>query len=176
MAGKWLGHEECLRIPLIVYDPRLPASARGKRVDAMTLNIDLQPTVLALAGIAEKAPAQGRNLSPFLKDASAAARKVWFFEHRFPNGGWIPSSEGIRTHRWKYIRYTDNAAPFEEMYDLQTDPTEVTNLIGKPAYRARQEVLTRYCATWRKALDAWKPETPWSDPVTESDLARDGIS
>lgn len=173
MAGKWLGHEECLRIPLIVYDPRLPASARGKRVDAMTLNIDLQPTVLALAGITTKAPAQGRNLAPFVTGASAAARKAWFFEHRFPNGGWIPSSEGIRTQRWKYIRYTDNAAPFEEMYDLQTDPTEVANLIGKPAYRAQQEALTRYCATWRKALDDWKPETAWSDPVTDRDLARD---
>jgi arylsulfatase A-like enzyme len=145
-------------------------------VDAMTLNIDLQPTLLALAGVASKAPAQGRSVVPLLNDGSATGRSVWFFEHRFPNGGWIPSSEGIRTHRWKYIRYTDNAAPFEELYDLQADPTETVNLIGNSAYRGQRETLTRYAATWRKALASWKPETVWSDPVGESDLARDGIS
>jgi arylsulfatase A-like enzyme len=84
MAGKWLGHEECLRIPLIVHDPRLPASARGKRVDAMTLNIDLQPTVLALAGLASKAPAQGRSVAPFLNGDSSAGRKCVVFRTPVP--------------------------------------------------------------------------------------------
>ncbi len=31
-AGKWYGHEESIRIPLIIYDPRLPAESRGKRI------------------------------------------------------------------------------------------------------------------------------------------------
>ena len=121
MAGKWYAHEECIRIPLIVYDPRLPANLRGKRMQDMTLNIDLQPTVLEMAGLKPSQSVQGRSLMDLLRGQRADPRHVWFIEHHFPDGGWIPSSEGIRTGRWKYIRYTDDAAPFEEIYDLQQD-------------------------------------------------------
>jgi arylsulfatase A-like enzyme len=175
-AGKWYGHEESLRIPLIVHDPRMSMAMRGKFVDAMTLNIDLQPTLLELAGLATSGHAQGRSVSPFLKGQAPPARRVWFFEHRFPNGGWIPSSEGIRTERWKYIRYTDNAAPFEELYDLQTDPYETANLIADGAFQKQRESLTRYANTWRLALRTWKPEQAWQDPVSAQDLMRDGLS
>jgi arylsulfatase A-like enzyme len=165
-AGKWLGHEESLRIPLIVYDPRMHRKGRSQ---AMTLNIDLQPTLLELAGVPASGPVHGRSV---LRDVG---RRVWYFEHRFPNGGWIPSSDGIRTERWKYIRYTDVAAPFEELYDLLNDRKEETNLIGDPGHRGHAETMRRYCSTWRKALEAWKPGREWVDPVGESDLRRDGI-
>jgi arylsulfatase A-like enzyme len=175
-AGKWYGHEESLRIPLIVYDPRVPGAARGQVVDAMTLNIDLQPTLLELAGLAALGHAQGRSVSPLLKGEANTSRSVWFFEHRFPDGGWIPSSEGIRTQRWKYIRYTDNAAPFEELYDLRADPNETINLAANARFQKQREALTRYTNSWRQALRAWKPEQAWADPVSEQDLVRDGLS
>jgi arylsulfatase A-like enzyme len=175
-AGKWYGHEESLRIPLIVHDPRLPASGRGKRIQAMTLNIDLQPTLLELTGLAGTGHAQGRSVSPFMSDQPPEGRNVWFFEHHYPNGGWIPSSEGIRTNQWKYIRYTDTAAPFEELYDLHNNPSETVNMIANPAFRKQRDVLRRYSNTWQQALKEWKPETAWVDPVSERDLAHDGLS
>lgn len=179
-AGKWYGHEESLRIPLIVYDPRLPAAARGKVVSAMTLNIDLQPTLLELAGLSTSGQAQGKSVSPYLNNATpnattTAARSVWFFEHRFPDGGWIPSSEGIRTERWKYIRYTDNAMPFEELYDLRTDPNETANLIPNRAFQRQREALRRYTNTWRQALRAWTSAQEWQDPVSDRDVVHDGL-
>lgn len=174
-AGKWYGHEEPLAIPLIVYDPRLPADARGKRVRATSLNIDLQPTLLDLAGVRADAPAQGQSLARYLKDSGSSGRGVFFFEHRFPYRGWIPSSEGIRTARWKYIRYTDAAAPFEELYDLQANPKETVNLAGNPEYRRQSDTLDRYARTWRGALSSWRPGTPWIDPVSGEDLRRDGL-
>lgn len=175
-AGKWYGHEESLRIPLIFYDPRMPVSERGKQVHAMTLNIDLQPTVLEMAGLSPSAATHGRSISPYLRDPNSGGRSIWYFEHRFPYRGWIPSSEGIRTKRWKYMRYTDVAAPYEELYDLQEDPIETVNLIGNPEYRLPQERLTGYCQTWKQALAAWKPEAGWTDPVSEKDLERDGLT
>ncbi len=173
-AGKWYGHEESLRIPLIVHDPRLPAVARGKRIQAMTLNIDLQPSLLELAGIQSSSRAQGRSVAALMQNETVS-RKAWFFEHRFPDGGWIPSSEGIRTRGWKYIRYTDIAAPFEELYDLRKNPAETVNLIANPAFQKQRAVLARYCSTWREALKARKTGTVWEDPVSDHDLARDGL-
>ncbi|MDE3199207.1 MAG: sulfatase-like hydrolase/transferase [Acidobacteriota bacterium] len=175
-AGKWFGHEESVRIPLIVHDPRLPAAARGKRCRARTLNIDLHPTVLDLAGIGVHSHPQGRSVAPYLANPETAGRAIHFFDHRFPYNGWIPSSEGIRTDRWKFIRYTDSAAPFEELYDLNADPSETNNLIAASEHRRARETLTRYCDRWKQALAAWRPETAWNDPVSAVDLRRDGLT
>lgn len=176
LAGKWYGHEESIRIPLIIYDPRLPRSAAGKRIQAMTLNIDLQPTVLQLAGLPAAAPVHGRSVSPFLENPQSPERSVWYIEHRFPYRGWIPSSEGIRTKRWKYMRYTDVAAPFEELYDLESDPIETVNLAANPKYASQKNTLTHYTSAWAHALGSWKPGTEWRDPISRADLDRDGLS
>lgn len=172
-AGKWYGHEESIRIPLIIYDPRLPAAARGKRSKSMTLNIDLHPTVLEIANLKPPAPTQGRSLVPLLSESGSAARPLWFFEHHFPYNGWIPSSEGIRTGRWKYIHYTDAAAPFEELYDLAQDRSEVHNLAGQSKYAAPQKALTAYWQKWRDSLR--QNSAAWTPPVNEEDLRRDGL-
>lgn len=147
--------------------------AGGQRRRAMTLNIDLNPTVLELANLAPSASAQGRSLVPLLTEDNPNSREVWFIEHHFPDGGWIPSSEGIRTKRWKYLRYTDSAAPFEELYDLDGDPHETNNLAGQAAYAREQAVLTGYWQKWRESLP--KAGDNWREPVTAEDLRRDGL-
>jgi arylsulfatase A-like enzyme len=109
-----------------------------------------------------------------LRGQRADPRHVWFIEHHFPDGGWIPSSEGIRTGRWKYIRYTDDAAPFEEIYDLQQDRFETRNLAGKAEHANEQRLLRSYCDRWRDSLH--DKTVDWTEPVTQSDLARDGLA
>ena len=173
LAGKWYAHEESIRMPLIIYDPRMPAHLRGKRRQEMTLNIDLHPTVLEMAKLQPVGLVQGRSLARLLRGEQAEARKVFFIEHHFPYQRWIPSSEGIRTERWKYIRYTDSAAPFEELYDLKQDRFETRNLAGQAEYAAQQKALTGYCREWSASLR--KKTTKWTEPVGEADLARDGL-
>lgn len=174
MAGKWYAHEESIRMPLIIYDPRLPANLRGKRRQEMSLNIDLHPTLLEIAGLKPSQSVEGRSLVGLLRGQQFNPRRVWFIEHRYPDGGWIPSSEGIRTERWKYIRYTDNAAPFEELYDLQHDRFETQNLAGQTRYASQLRVLSGYCQTWRGSLR--ETSGGWTDPVKDSDLVRDGLT
>ena len=172
-AGKWYGHEESLRIPLIVYDPHVPVNERGRRLKSMSLTIDLNPTVLELAHLKPTAATQGQSLIPLVRGKDAAERKVMFFEHHFPYNGWIPSSEGIRTDRWKYIRYTDSAAPFEEMYDLSQNRIETINLAGNSKYSREQKALTAYWQKWQLSLRV-KGGT-WTPPVSGEDLKRDGL-
>ena len=172
-AGKWYAHEESIRIPLVIYDPRLPANLRGRRYDGMSLNIDLNPTVLEMAGLKPPQSAQGRSLADVVRGERPSTRPIFFIEHHFPVGGWIPSSEGIRTERWKYIRYTDVAAPFEELYDLKNDPHETNNLAGKPQYASQHRALTGYSYTWRDSLR--NVTGRWREPMTEAELVRDGL-
>lgn len=167
-SGKWYPHEESLRIPLLVMDPRLPASLRGRTLRTSTLNIDLHPTLLELAGLSRPAATHGRSFVPHLHGEQADSRAVFFVEHRFPDHGFIPSSEAIRTDRWKYIRYTDNAAPFEELYDLHADRHEMHNLIASPAHMHHRDTLRAFCTRWKDSFAAH----PWHEPISEAELAQ----
>lgn len=128
--GKWFHHEESLRVPLIVMDPRLPAKRRGIVEERMALNVDLAPTFIALAGSALSATHQGRSLVPLLRgDPPADWRKDFLCEHLFDNPR-IPKWEGVREGRWKYARYFQQEPPFEFLHDLESDPDELRNLAG----------------------------------------------
>ena len=153
LSGKWLMYEESIRLPLIIADPRLPASTRGRR-SAMALNIDLAPTVLALAGVPIPAMMQGSDLRPVLRDPTARVRTDWFYEHVYsdPTRRPIPKIEGIRTERWKYIRYPETQPLVEELFDLTADPHEEHDLVGRTNHRAMLDELRARCDAYRVAL------------------------
>lgn len=88
-------------------------------------------------------------------------------KHNFTYHGFIPSSRAIRPLYWKYIQYTDNAAPFEEVYGLRNDPHEVTNLAIGVAHKARLERLHSCCETWNKSFTAGDR---WREPLHGGDL------
>ncbi|MDP2414997.1 sulfatase [Daejeonella sp.] len=131
LADKWLMYDASIRIPLIIYDPRKrnPAS-----IDAMVLNIDVSKSILEFAGLKAPRNYQGMSLNPFLFKGNSyhSARKSILIEHlwKLPE---IPSSEGVRTARWKFFRYRLIKAP-EELYDLRNDPLETINLAGDIRY------------------------------------------
>lgn len=146
--GKWFMHEESLRVPVLVCDPRLPPSRRGQVSHAMVLNIDLAPTLLHLAGLAAPATMQGRSLLPLLHAPDAPWRDDFFYEHLYRNSPTPPdhieACEGIRTRDWKYIVWIDQSGPQrEELYDLRLDPLEMNNRVTDSAAHEMLETLRR---------------------------------
>lgn len=163
LAGKWFMHEESLRVPLVIHDPR-PGAVRGARFEQMALNIDCAPTMLELAGLAPPPAMQGRSLAPWLRGQRPSWRSEFFGEHLFDHE-WIPKSEGIRTAQWKYARYLNIPGNPEEMYDLAADPLEETNLAGAAAHRAQLDALRRRREAWIEALGNWRVDRPWREPA-----------
>lgn len=148
LSGKWIMYEESIRIPLIVRDPRLPSVLRGTRRDQMVLNIDLAPTMLALGGVPIPSRMQGGDIGPLLRDGSIGWRSEWFYEHTYntkPPRRPIAKSEGVRTERWKYIRYIEQDPPYEQLFDLKNDPGEKRNLV---ALVDHADVLAQMRARW----------------------------
>jgi arylsulfatase A-like enzyme len=131
LSGKWLMHEESIRVPLIVHYPKLPPAMRGKRLDAMALNIDLAPTIVDFAGGKVPAEMDGRSLKPLLTAEPVQWRDDFFYEHHYHHGGRIPRSEGVRTARWSYITYFDVQPKYEELYDLERDPLQEHNRLSR---------------------------------------------
>lgn len=152
LAGKWFGHETSIRIPLIIHDPRLPISQHGTSREAMALMIDFHPTLLDWAGLSASQDVQGRSLVPVLEGNTPEDWRTEFFyeHHSFPDQ--IPRSEGVRTGQYKYLRYLDSEPLFEELYDLNADPTEGTNLADNPEYYELLEEMRLKWQQWKEKV------------------------
>ncbi len=151
-AGKWLMFEESIRVPMMVHDPRLPKARRGRVCDAMTLNIDMAPTMLDMAGVPIPENMQGRSITPLLRNTKAKWRDEWFYEHLYEHGGTIEPCVGVRTKRWKYIRYFRQDPVYESLYDLRGDPEEIHDLARDPAFAERLARLRARCDAYEKGL------------------------
>ena len=132
--GKWLPYEESLRIPMIVYDPRVPNDQRGRRCDEMILNVDLAPTFLSWAGLGVPVEMQGSSLAPLVCGEKIPWRKEFYHEFTWTADGRIEPSEGIRSVDWKYIRYFNQKPAVEQLFDLRKDPGETTDLSSNPDF------------------------------------------
>ncbi len=133
LAGKWSHYEESLRVPLIVFDPRVPADQQGKAVDAIALNLDLPATFLDWAGVEAPKRYQGRSLQPIVSSQTPADWRTESFHEHFAVRNRIPAFEGLRNDRFKYVRYVDHDG-HEFLHDLKNDPDELVNLASVSKY------------------------------------------
>ena len=143
LSDCWQLNEESMRIPLIICDPRTQGGSRVA-IEEMVLNIDLAPTILALAGLPRPQNIQGQNLLPLIEGTIDDWRDEFFCEHRFDHPG-MAKSEGVRTKRWKYICYFEQNPVYEELYDLESDPHESQNLAGDPSAAAQLTEMRLRC-------------------------------
>ncbi|AQT68089.1 Arylsulfatase [Anaerohalosphaera lusitana] len=136
-AGKWTHFEQSLRVPLVIYDPRMPDKFTGQSVDPMVLNLDFAPTILELGRVEVPEHYQGRSLLSAMSGASSIdleKRDSIFCEHLMDHKD-IPKWEGVRTKQYKYARYFEQNPAYECLYDLNVDPTELHNLVLHPDYQ-----------------------------------------
>jgi hypothetical protein len=132
-AGKWSHYEESLRVPMVVYDPRVKGNARGQVRQESVLNLDLPSTFLSWAGVEIPKRYQGKTFKRLISDPlSSAWRKYTFHEH-FAVRHRIPAFEGMRGERYKYVRYVDEKN-YEFLHDLKNDPDELINLASNSKY------------------------------------------
>ncbi|MDE0916260.1 MAG: sulfatase-like hydrolase/transferase, partial [Planctomycetota bacterium] len=143
-AGKWLIYEESVRVPLIIHDPRLPEDQRGRVVEPMVLNVDLAPTLLALAGVEVPDTYEGRSLVPLFGQSPDSWRSDFLYEHRMKHPA-IPKSEGVRGERWVYARYYEQEPHYEQLFDLRSDPLQLTNLAADPAFEQQLSAQRTRC-------------------------------
>ncbi|MEE8170047.1 MAG: sulfatase-like hydrolase/transferase [Phycisphaerae bacterium] len=165
---KALAYDPSMRIPLILrYPRRVPA---GTRVRAQVLNIDLFPTVLALAGIERPAALPGRSVLPLVQKGAAPLREDWLYAAPYKRGG-RPRFLAVRTLRWKYIRYTRGRLQ-EELFDLTNDPDERANLAERNEFSATlKDMRARMKRAIRRqgAPDGWWNVFKADRPIRDDD-------
>jgi arylsulfatase A-like enzyme len=153
LSDKWFAYEESIRVPLFIADLRAPARRHARTVDSMVLNIDLAPTLLDYAGVPTPGVMQGRSLRSLVEMQQMGDwRTDWLYEHHY-DPKIIAPSEGVRTERWKYIRYVNESPVVEELFDLKRDPLEARNLAGESRHAT---TLAQLRGRWKSMSEQWK--------------------
>ena len=110
--------DESSQVPLIVSVPgKKPAVC-----DSFVELLDLFPTTMSLCGMPVPERLQGKDFSPLLDDPAQEIRDTAFSV--------APTRKGflLRTDRWAYIQYGEDANGGSELFDMHADPQQFTNL------------------------------------------------
>lgn len=140
--------EEANRVPLLIKVPGITSGgSRSKRTVSL---LDLYPTLLEAANLANNDQVEGHSLMPLLKNSSAtwshpAISTMGFGRHT------------VRTEDYRYITYEDGT---EELYDHTKDPQEWTNVVHDPYYSQIKEELKTYLPEVNHP-DISKPDMSW---------------
>ncbi|MDX1967890.1 MAG: sulfatase [Planctomycetaceae bacterium] len=122
ISGKNTLWERSTRVPLIFAGPGVTAAATCTQPAEL---LDVYPTLTELCGLPARDDLEGHSLVPQLRDA--ATKRPWpaITTHNQHN-------HTVRSERWRYIQHADGST---ELYDLQNDPNEWTNLAPDSRYR-----------------------------------------
>jgi putative membrane-bound dehydrogenase-like protein len=131
ISGKNTLWDRSTRVPLIVAGPGVSTGRVCQRPAEL---LDVYPTLAALCDLPEPPQHEGHSLVPQLRDPTAP--RPW---PAMTTQG--PDNHGIRTERFRYIRYADGS---EELYDMVADPNEWTNLAADPAHAATKQDLAHW--------------------------------
>lgn len=138
-------HEVSVRVPFAIWGPGW--NGGGERTEAASL-VDLMPTLLETAGVPIPDAVQGRSLVPLTRGETAGWPTETFIQFGDFN---MPPGRALRSNRWKYavtapdeFKGKGQSPVYQEthLYDLQTDPYELTNLVAHESHAALRATLS----------------------------------
>lgn len=133
-----------MHVPLVIAGPGI----RKGKSDALVYLMDLFPTFADFGGAKLPDNVEGKDLRPILDGKQQKVRDVLYTAYR-------DCQRSIRDDRWKLIRYP--LVDRTQLFDLQSDPHELTNLAGKPEFAGKQaELMTRL----EKEMAQYADKTP----------------
>jgi arylsulfatase A-like enzyme len=124
--GKHTTMEQAARHPLIIRAPgREPAA-----VDDIVEALDIYPTLLELAGYESRDDLQGRSLVDLIDGQTMDDSVAITMYRRLGAYGY-----SLRTDRYRYTQWIapDGSVRYRDLYDMQRDPGERTNIALDPA-------------------------------------------
>jgi arylsulfatase A-like enzyme len=142
----FVAYEEALRVPMVISNPKLFGSDDvNKSTYELATLIDIIPTMCDLIGITPPDDCRGTSLLPIVEEGKSVQDEILFtFDDTKSGSSTLPSSvktcnrmRTIRTKDYKFTYYFDALGSYEtqyELYDLNNDPTEYTNLAYDPKY------------------------------------------
>jgi arylsulfatase A-like enzyme len=142
-TGKVLPYEPSIRVPLLMRGPGLP---RGRVTSAAAANIDLAPTIAAMAKARAGRVVDGISLLPIARGGAGVRGRELVIE-----SGQGARFTGLRNDRYLYVEHSTGE---QELYDLVTDPAQLQSRHADPAYAAVKATLAARLAVLRTCAGA----------------------
>src|SRR5581483_12258068 len=122
-------YEESIKVPLLISGPGIP---KNEIRNQLVTNLDLTATIVDLDHARPGTILDGRSLVPLFADAKAPWRSAILLQSPI-NRFQLPHNRftAVRTVTRKYVKYDSR---FEELFDLEADPYELSNEIANPSY------------------------------------------
>ncbi len=150
-GGKGRQWEGGIRVPLYIS---WPGVTHGATTSQIASHIDLFPTLLDMVGSPQSkfAHCDGISLKPMLRGAPTVDRQLYWHYPHYGNQGGEPSAI-IRSQNWKLIHYFETGN--YELYDLESDPSETTDLAQK--FPDRLQSMRNELENWQSQVSALRP-------------------
>lgn len=128
--------DESAMVPLIIRIPGKQPAVCHSLVEL----IDLYPTLARFCGLEVPARLQGKDLSRLFDEPTQSVRETAFCV--------APSSQGflLRNDQWAYLQYGEDASQGIELFDMKSDPQQVTNLANKPEFATTVDAFKKKLA------------------------------
>jgi arylsulfatase len=159
ILGKTVLYEEAIRVPLLL---RVPAMGRQqRRIPGNFSQIDLLPTLLELLGEPLPDGLQGVSRASVLAGTESLAENHVYIQWNEQDGHPLPGEAEVNREMrtpWRSVIAPDrwklnlSACDQCELYDLDSDPAELTNLYDDPRQQDRVQALTRSILRWQEAF------------------------
>jgi arylsulfatase A-like enzyme len=132
-------YEESFKTPLLMRYPK--EIKAGTKIDKLVQNLDFAPTFLDYAGIEIPADIQGESFRKLVSGETSEWRDaVYYTYYEYPSVHMVKRHYGIATERYKLMHFYYDIDEWE-MYDLQTDPSEMHSVYNDPAYADVQKMM-----------------------------------
>lgn len=154
---RWI-FEESLRTPLVV---RFPGEVKPGSVHReLVSNLDFAETFLDVAGAKIPEGMRGRSLLPILRGETPKdwRKSIYYHYYEYPAEHRVRRHYGVVTDRYKLVRFYGDDIDEWELFDLQTDPKELSNVIDAPGYAKIRDELKAELARLRKELKVPDPD------------------
>ncbi|MBO3699918.1 sulfatase [Roseivirga sp. E12] len=137
-------YEESYKTPMVVSYPK--SIKKGLTTEAMTMNLDIAPTLLEYAGVDVPEDMQGASLKSIMnnngKEPSDWRQSTYYHYFEYPGVHAVKRHYGVRTKQYKLIHFYNDIDEWE-LYDLEKDPKEMKNLIEDETYASVKSTLMK---------------------------------
>ncbi len=141
-------YDQLMRVPLMIHVPEKFGSLPAQRINHLdVVNVDLVPTLREFCGL-EARESHGRSLAPLFTDAKNYQARDFVVGQYYSKQKWVNPIRMIRTEQFKLNKHLHWE---DELYDLQVDPHELTNLASDPEFAEMKQELEGKLDQWMEA-------------------------
>jgi len=142
LLGKQNVYEHSDGVPLIMAGPGIP---RDVRSDALVYLFDLFPTTCEMIGVPIPGSVEGESFARVFKGGAAPRKSVFSAYTRL--------HRMVRDDRWKLIEWNVKGKRTVQLFDLKTDPAELTDLADNPAHAQERKRMESLLMQYKQDLD-----------------------